>query len=73
MRLSTAILCVLCTYIIPASLSSESVEMQTKLLTGIYKTVKNRTLQEGELNLLRNESTGFANAIRSFSEKGIYI
>ena len=52
-------------------MDSESMELQTKFLTGIYETVKERQLEEGELNLLQNQSAGFANAIRSFSEKGI--
>lgn len=53
------------------AMSSESVELQTRLLTTIYETVKDRQLREGELNLVRNESAGFATSIRSFSEKGI--
>ena len=63
------IVCVVCTHV-AAAMKSESIEMQTKLLTDIYESVKNRTIQKGELNLVRNESTGFANAIRSFSETG---
>lgn len=52
------------------AMDSESMEMQTEFLTGIYESVKDRQLEEGELNLLPNQSAGFANAIRSFSEKG---
>ena len=55
------------------AMSSEDVQLQTRLLTGIYETVKDRQLEEGELNLVRNESAGFATSIRSFCEKGSYI
>ena len=51
------------------AMGSESVELRTQLLTAIYETVKDRQLQEGELNLVRNESAGFATSIRSFAEK----
>ena len=51
---------------------SETVELQTRYLNSIYETVKYRQLKEGELNLLQNESVGFASAIRSFSEKGTH-
>ena len=60
--------CALCTC--GVATDSESMEMQTKFLTGIYESVKDRQLEEGELNLLPNQSMGFANTIRSFSEKG---
>ena len=52
------------------AMGSENVELRTQLLTAIYETVKDRQLQEGELNLVRNESAGFATSIRSFAEKG---
>lgn len=55
---------------VAATAMSESVELQTRYLNSIYEAVKNRQLRDGELNLLRNESVGFANAVRSFAEKG---
>lgn len=55
---------------VAATAMSGSVELQTRYLNSIYEAVKNRQLRDGELNLLRNESVGFANAVRSFAEKG---
>ena len=56
--------------VVAGAMSPESVELQTRLLSGIYEAVKDRQMQEGELNLLKNESAGFASSVRSFSEKG---
>ena len=53
------------------AMNSTKVELQKQFLTSIYEKVKDRQLEEGELNLLRNESAGFANAICSYGEKGI--
>ena len=61
--------CAVCTPVF--GMSAESMEMQTQFLNRIYEAAKDRELKEGELNLLRNESAGFATAVRSFSEKGI--
>lgn len=55
------------------AIDSASVELQTQFLTSIYENVKDRQLKDGELNLLRNETEGFANAICSYAEKGIYF
>lgn len=53
------------------AMDSAKVELQIEFLTSVYEKVKDRQLEEGELNLLRNESAGFANAISSYAEKGI--
>ena len=70
MYLAVFALTLVCTRAVAATAMSGSVEMQTSYLNSIYEAVKNRQLRDGELNLLRNESMGFANAVRSFAEKG---
>ena len=67
------VLCgIVCTAVV--AMSPESVELQTRLLRGIYdEAVKDSHLQgddSEELNLLKNESAGFATSVLSFSEKG---
>lgn len=55
------------------AMSTEDVELQTRLLESIFETVKDRQPSKGgELNLMTNESAGFAASVRSFCEKGIY-
>lgn len=54
------------------AMDSTKVELQVQFLTSIYENVKDRQLEEGELNLLRNESAGFASAICSYGEKGTH-
>ena len=70
MQLATFAFICSAVYMRAFAMDALSVELQTRFLTGIYETVKDRQLKEGELNLLRNESAGFASSIRSFTEKG---
>ena len=64
-----ALMCTaMCVHVI--AMTSENAELQTRFLKEIYETVKDRQLENGELNLLRNESIGFASAVHSVSEKG---
>lgn len=52
------------------SVQGSRFELQTSYLNSIYEAAKGRSLVDGELNLLKNDTTGFANAVLSFAEKG---
>lgn len=50
-----------------SSQASPLVELQTYYLNCIYEAVKDRDLKDEELNLLQDETTGFANTVLSFA------
>lgn len=49
---------------------SLALEAQEEYLNHLYQRVKERPLQDGELNLMPNETAGFANTVRCLPEVG---